>query len=148
MVWLNVLKNFVLGSGKTYIYIAIGLFISSVCGYIYYQDYKIKEQKKEIVSLIEKNTSLHVKLDETIKTNKANIKTFELYKMDTQKTLELMKKQHKEELEKEIAYTKILKDIEDVKKDDDGVAATVLVNAFDRLQQLQTKATDNNKNKD
>lgn len=148
MVWLNAIKGFLFSKSSTLLYLGIALAVAIAGGYIYYQDKKIKSQEKEIITLVKENSILGAKLNDALLVNKDNEKKFEKYKVETNKAFELLTKQHEKELSKAIEYTKILGEVKNVKKSDDGIAAPILVNTFDRLRELQSKNTkDNNKDK-
>jgi hydroxymethylpyrimidine pyrophosphatase-like HAD family hydrolase len=149
MVWFTAIKSFIFNKSNTLLYIGIALVIVATGGYIYYQKNKILNQQKEISNLTEINAVLNSKLEDAIQVNKENEKAFSKFKQETNKAFEIMRAQHKKELSRAIEYSKIIEEIRYVKEKDDGIAAPVLVNTFNRLQQLQGGNTkSNNTNQD
>ncbi len=144
----TIVKTFFLrGKSSIVLYVVAGLVIASVGGYIYYQDSKIEKQKKEIISLGKENTLLAFELNSAITTNEENEKEFDRYKTETKEMFWQMQEHHKQKLKKAKQFARINERIENVQKEDDAIAAPVLVNTFEWLQQLQSEPTKSD-NKD
>lgn len=144
MVWFTAIKSFIFSKSNTLLYIGAALIIIATGSYIYYQKNKIINQQKEILNLTEINAVLSSKLEDAIHVNEENKKSFDKFKQETNKAFEIMKIQHKKELAKAIEFSKIIEEIKYVKEKDDGIAAPVLVNTFNRLQQFQDNNTKSN----
>lgn len=142
-------------TGKsTILYVVLGFIVTSVLGGIYWKYSSMKNeiadkakiifaQKIVVIDLENKLDALKVLNDE----NKKQVK-----KLDSKykKTIESIEEKYKKQKVKTITVTKIKERIKYVNKKDNGSAANVLVNTFNRLREAQNPTKDDNstKNKD
>lgn len=140
----TLVKTFFLG-GKFNIalYVVIGLIVASVGGYIYILKNDNKSLEKENKELLGTSAVLGSKLNDTLLINASNVKTIEDIKIQNKQTLQQLEEHHKKELQEKIEFTKIKEEIHHVKKSDDAIVAPVLYNTFRRLQQFQSRDTNN-----
>lgn len=130
------------GKFRIALYILVAV---SIGGYIYYLKNDNSSKQKEIKELISNLAITRSQLTDAITVNNNNKAEFKKYKLDTKHTFEAINLQHKKELKEVSITTKILERINYDKKDHDGVAAVVLINAFSGLQQLESTNQDHNK---
>lgn len=136
-------------SSKTnmFLYIAIGLAVVSVGGYIYFLENQNDKKAQTIKEQTKALTIISNQLNNTILTNESNVKQFDEYKTKSIRTMQLLNTQHEKELKNSKQIVKIKEEIRYVEKKDDAVVAAVLSNVFSRLHQYQNRDTNSsNKN--
>lgn len=137
-------------SSKTnmFLYLAIGLAVVSVGGYIYFLENQNDKKAQTIKEQTKALTIISNQLNNTILTNESNVKQFDEYKTKSIRTMQLLNTQHEKELKNTKQIVKIKEEIRYVEKKDDDVVAPVLSNVFSRLHQYQNRDTNSsNKNK-
>lgn len=131
------------GKSSMMIYVVIALAVASVGGYIYILKNDNKSLEKENKELLGTSAVLGSKLNDTLLVNASNVKTLEDIKIQNKQTLKELEAHHKKELEDKIEFTKIKEEIHHVKKSDDAIVAPILKSTFKRLQQFQSRDTNN-----
>lgn len=147
MVFTFIKGLFLGGKSSMILYVVGALIVASVSGYIYYLKYdnnSLQNENKELISNLAVTGSY---LNDAIIVNLDNKEEFKRYQIDTKNTFEAINIQHQKELKETVITTKILERINYDKKNHDGTAAVVLINAFSGLQQLESTNQDHNKSK-
>ena len=146
---LTFLKSLVFGKSNMVLYVAIGLVVAGLGGYIYYQDNQITTQKQKIKDQDQYMVLLSKYYNDAVEISENNRKEFKKQRDDDKKTIKLLEESHQKALKQTKTITIIKERIKYVKKEDDGDVAPVLHDTLDRLRRLQatTSKTDNKNSK-
>ncbi len=149
MLWFTKLIGFVGGKTNAFLYIGIALVVGVAFTYVAILKSDNKELRSEKSELLEALAVTSDKLNNALEVNEQNVQEFNDLMDSTNKTYEAMAIAHKQEIKRAVAFTKKLEEIKYAKKtNDDGVAANVLVDAFNWMHQRQTTtATSDNEDK-